>query len=123
MVRVLRLGWIARVFLPAFLVIMGLWLSLTATVQAVESTDAEVASTLFTVHCAGCHPNGGNIIRRGKSLKERALRRQGLTSVADIATLVTQGEGLMSSYRDRLSAEEIDLVSTYVWQQAQQNWQ
>ena len=32
---------------------------------------------LFELHCAGCHLNGGNIIRRGKTLKLAALERQG----------------------------------------------
>ena len=31
---------------------------------------------LFQQHCAACHRNGGNIIRRGKTLKLKALERE-----------------------------------------------
>ena len=31
---------------------------------------------LFDLHCAGCHPNGGNIIRRGRTLKLKALEKE-----------------------------------------------
>ena len=83
---------------------------------------AERAQELFTVQCAGCHPRGGNIVRRGKTLKLRALKRNRVASVEAIATLITNGKGLMSAYGDRLSPEEIDLLATYVWENAQNNW-
>jgi cytochrome c6 len=51
---------------------------------AQAATNLEASQTnapaLFDVQCAGCHPNGGNIIRRGKNLKLRALKRQGMDS-------------------------------------------
>ncbi|MBM5801685.1 MAG: cytochrome C6, partial [Cyanobacteria bacterium K_DeepCast_35m_m2_023] len=46
---------------------------------------------LFENHCAGCHVNGGNIIRRGKTLKLSALERQGLASVDAIAQIAAAG--------------------------------
>jgi cytochrome c6 len=77
---------------------------------------------IFHVHCAGCHPGGGNIIRRGKTLKQRALQRNGYDSVAAIASLVTHGKNNMSAFADRLTASEIEAVSTYVLEQAAANW-
>ncbi|MBF2035468.1 MAG: c-type cytochrome [Leptolyngbyaceae cyanobacterium T60_A2020_046] len=79
-------------------------------------------AALFELHCAGCHVNGGNIVRRGKTLKLRALTRNGVDSVGAIATLVTQGKGTMSAYGDRLSADDIDAIAQYVWQQAEHDW-
>ena len=70
-----------------------------APIAAAESPDS---AALFELHCAGCHPNGSNIIRRGKSLQPKALRRHGVDSVEAIAALITQGKGLMSAYGDRL---------------------
>ena len=77
---------------------------------------------LFETNCAGCHPHGGNIIRRGKNLKARALRRNKLDSTEAIATLVTNGKNNMPAYQDRLTSAEIQALSTYVLEQAQLNW-
>ncbi|MEL6128546.1 MAG: c-type cytochrome [Cyanobacteria bacterium J06627_3] len=84
---------------------------------------AETAPELFEVNCAGCHPNGANIIRRGKNLKQKALNRHGYTSVDAIATLITNGKGLMSAYGDRLSEDDITTLANYVLDQAAINWQ
>jgi len=88
--------------------------------QGVASPNGAV---IFENNCAGCHVNGGNIMRRGKNLKLKALQKNGVDSVAAIAQLVTQGKGLMSAYGDRLTAEEIAEVAKYVTEQAQQDWQ
>lgn len=77
---------------------------------------------LFEANCAGCHANGGNIIRRGKNLKTRALHRNKLDSVEAIVSLVTHGKNNMSAYQDRLTKAEIEAVSVYVLQQAEMNW-
>ncbi len=78
---------------------------------------------LFETHCVGCHPQGGNIIRRGKSLKLNALKRNKIDTVDAIATLVTNGKNPMSAYKDRLSEAEILAVSQYTLEQAQNNWE
>lgn len=77
---------------------------------------------LFEIHCAGCHPNGTNIIRRGKNLKLRALNRHGYGTADEIATLITHGKGLMSAYGDQLSTDDINHLATYVLDQAAVNW-
>lgn len=77
---------------------------------------------IFKVNCAGCHIKGGNIVRRGKNLKLRALRRHKVDTLEAIASLVTNGKGIMSAYGDKLTAEEIAQVSAYVLQRAEQNW-
>ena len=87
-----------------------------------ESNSMVEGAVLFETHCAGCHPKGGNIIKRGKTLKLKPLTRRHLDSEAAIASLVTQGKGLMSAYGETLTLEEINTVSTYVWEQAQTNW-
>ncbi|MBT9312580.1 c-type cytochrome [Leptothoe kymatousa] len=80
------------------------------------------SAALFDVHCAGCHPNGANIIRRGKSLKQRALKRHGYGSAEAIATLITNGKGLMSAYGDQLTEQEIRSLANYVVEQAEIDW-
>ncbi|NJO93531.1 MAG: c-type cytochrome [Hydrococcus sp. RM1_1_31] len=77
---------------------------------------------IFNVQCAGCHPNGGNIIRRGKSLQKKALQRNKMDSLEAVQEIVTNGKNNMSAFGDRLSQQEIEIVSAYVLEQAENNW-
>ncbi len=83
---------------------------------------SEPAASLFTANCAGCHAGGGNVIRRGKSLKSKALARYGYDDAESIAQIVTNGRGIMPAYVDRLSSEEIGALAQYVLQQAEAGW-
>ena len=86
--------------------------------QASQGQGAKV----FDLYCAGCHGNGGNIVRRGKNLKLPALKRNGMDSIATIGELVKNGKNNMSAYGDRLSEGEIQAVAAYVLQRANQDW-
>jgi len=90
--------------------------------RGVLAAPVEPGVQLFQTHCAGCHPRGGNIIRRGKTLKLKALHRNGLDSPEEIAILVKKGKNNMSAFEERLSSEEIEAVSAYVWERSQQGW-
>ncbi len=92
-----------------------------ATSPATVSLEPTGAS-LFSLNCAGCHAHGGNIVRRGKNLKQKTLVRNGYGETAAIASLITQGKGAMPAYAGRLTAEEIEAIATYVLQQAQSGW-
>ena len=91
---------------------------------ALADTDRPSAAgaEIFEFHCSACHPRGGNIIRRGKTLKPRALQRNGYNSIAAIADLVTRGKNNMSAYAGKLSADQITEVSAYVLAQAERGW-
>ncbi len=99
---------------------------LTALTIAYKSpalaADTTKGAKIFSVHCAGCHPKGGNIVRRGKNLKKRAMRRNGMDSLEAISSLVANGKNNMSAYKDRLSEKQIDDVAAYVLEQAEKNW-
>lgn len=77
---------------------------------------------IFEAHCVGCHVNGGNIIRRGKTLQLNALQRNHRDSLEAIADLVRNGKMPMSAYKDKLTEQEILDVSAYVLNQAQHGW-
>ncbi|HEY9300231.1 MAG TPA: c-type cytochrome [Phormidium sp.] len=77
---------------------------------------------VFNVNCVGCHVNGGNIIRRGKNLKLKALQKNGYADVEAIASIVTNGKANMSAYKDRLTEQQIEDVAAYVLEQAQKDW-
>ena len=86
------------------------------------AADINNPAKLFELNCAGCHPHGGNIIRRGKNLKTRALHRNKLDSVEAIASLVAQGKNNMPAYQERLTEKEIQDVSAYLLEQAEKGW-
>jgi len=105
----------------------GLIFSLTIAIALFYNTpvlaaDLAEGAKIFQAQCAGCHPNGGNIIRRGKNLKLRALKRNKVDSIESISDLVTNGKNNMSAYGDRLSKIEIENVSAYVLKMAENNW-
>lgn len=88
-----------------------------------QSIEPNQGREIFTINCAGCHPNGGNIIRRGKNLRSKALQKNGYNSIDSIEDIVTHGKNNMSPFFDRLTPEEINLVAKYVFSQAENNWE
>ncbi len=109
-------------------VVFALLLGTTLMFGDFAVADSSVADSsvhgaqVFTAHCAGCHVNGGNIVRRGKTLKLKALEKNQVDSLGAIAQLVTHGKGIMSAYQDRLTEDEIQAVSAYVLEQAKAGW-
>ncbi|MEG4960802.1 MULTISPECIES: c-type cytochrome [unclassified Microcoleus] len=113
-------------FLTAFLLILTLAFVEIATNSQIAladtATNPATAAEVFSANCAGCHINGSNIIRRGKNLKQKALKKYGMDSIANISNLVTNGKGIMPAYKDRLSEQQIIDVSAYVLSQAETDW-
>jgi cytochrome c6 len=99
---------------------IGAW-SLGLSVKPALAAGPDGAA-LFQAHCAGCHVNGGNIIRRGRTLKLKALERQGLNNPEAIATVAAQGMGQMGGYGKVLGPGGAEQVGLYVWQQALAGW-
>ena len=85
-------------------------------------TNLDRGAAVFKANCAGCHVKGGNIVRRGKNLKSKALHRNKVDTHEAVVSLVTNGKGIMSAYGDKLTAEEIADVSAYVLHRAETGW-
>ncbi len=126
----MRRFWIVGI--AAVLMTVLLWPA-TALAQAEPASlaaSAIDAPALFEQNCAGCHVGGGNVIRRGKNLKAKALKRYGMDSPEAIANIITNGKGIMSAYGEaadngaptRLTAPEIDALADYVLAQAAVDW-
>ena len=115
--QILRLGWVLNLTLSGVVLASGL-LGAPGPALAAGADGA----ALFEAHCAGCHLHGGNIIRRGRTLKLKALERQGITSPAAIATIASQGIGQMGGYGPVLGPGGPEEVGLYVWQQALAGW-
>ena len=95
------------------------YLSLTKELNAFEADSGE---NLFKHNCAGCHINGGNIIRRSKDLKISSLKRNGIDNPEAIAKIARQGIGAMSGYEDKLGENGDQIVANWVWKQSQKAW-
>ncbi|AFY38096.1 cytochrome c class I [[Leptolyngbya] sp. PCC 7376] len=104
------------------IIAMIILLALPVLIAPAFSAELPDGAQVFESTCAGCHVNGGNIIRRGKNLKQRAMEKYGFTSVENITEIINNGKGSMSAYGDRLTAEETQAVSEYVLTQSQKNW-
>ena len=103
-------------WLVGLLLMLGLWMAPSPAHAAADG------AALFQAHCVGCHLNGGNIIRRGKNLKLKALERNGIQGPLEIAMIATEGRGQMSGYGEVLGEEGADAVAEFIWQQAQEGW-
>jgi cytochrome c6 len=77
---------------------------------------------LFELHCAGCHPRGGNIIRRGRTLRLADLQRQGIDGPESVARIATSGIGRMDGYGAVLGEGGAEPLAAWVWEQALANW-
>ena len=77
---------------------------------------------LFANTCAGCHLNGGNIVRRDRTLKLKALHRRGIDGPEAIARIAAEGIGRMDGYAKVLGPDGPEKVGAWVWKQALENW-
>ncbi len=93
-----------------------------APIPPALAADTANGAKIFSVQCAGCHINGGNIVRRNKTLKQKALNKYGVASQQAIAYLVKNGKNNMPAYQERLSEQQIEDVSAYVLEQADKGW-
>ncbi|MGL5807126.1 MAG: c-type cytochrome [Xenococcaceae cyanobacterium] len=88
----------------------------------IDNSNSINPAKIFEINCAGCHLNGGNIIRRGKNLKQKALQKNKMDSLEAIENIVTYGKNNMSAFGDKLSQTEIEKVATYVLEKAEKGW-
>jgi cytochrome c6 len=111
---------VLRCLLGAVLLLFVNLGSAEATAAAIQDTSR--GAVLFEQHCAGCHINGGNIIRRGKNLKLKTLERDDIATVEAIAAIAREGRGQMSGYAEVLGTDGDQLVAEWILLQAQKAW-
>lgn len=111
-----------RSVLLALLMVLLMGMVLIGAAPAWADVAAPDGGELFANHCVGCHVNGGNIIRRGKTLKLAALERNGIYAAEQIAAIAAGGLGQMSGYGAVLGEGGPEAVADYVWMQAQLDW-
>lgn len=77
---------------------------------------------LFANHCSGCHVNGGNVIRRSKTLRRQDLLKAGIQGPADVSRIAAVGVGQMDGYGEVLGEGGPEAVGAWVWRQAELGW-
>ncbi len=81
--------------------------------QAAETVSA--GKELFKEHCAMCHHNGGNSMKREKTLHKKALEKNGITSVEDIITLMRDpGPGMSAFDETEIPEKDAKEIAEYI---------
>ena len=109
-------------FYYATFFILILFISCSLTARQTWAQSNSNGEKLFIENCAGCHIKGGNIIRRNKTLKLQALKRNKLDNPEAIAKVAREGIGNMSGYKKVLGEEGDKIVANWIWEQAQKAW-
>ena len=110
-----------RILISFFLSLFFLFIFISLP-KELNALNADSGKDLFKNNCAGCHINGGNIIRRSKNLKLSSLKRNNIDNPKAIAKIARQGIGIMSGYKDKLGDNGDQIVANWVWEQAQKAW-
>jgi cytochrome c6 len=85
-----------------------------AEVAEVTAADLDAGRELYERHCSSCHPNGGNIINRDKTLQLASLEASGLAEAdAFVAYLRDPGPGMPAFSEDALPDEKAMQVAWY----------
>mmetsp|Transcript_8529 Transcript_8529/g.20082 ORF Transcript_8529/g.20082 Transcript_8529/m.20082 type:complete len:165 (+) Transcript_8529:83-577(+) len=92
-----------------------------ATSRPVVAADIENGESIFTGNCAACHAGGNNTVVPEKKLKKDALVAYDKFAVDKIITQVTNGNGQMPAFGDKLAPDDIEDVASYVFDQASGN--
>ena len=90
--------------------------------KEINALDKDLGKNLFKNNCAGCHVNGGNIIRRSKNLRLSSLKHNGIDNPEAITKIAREGIGIMNGYKDQLGDNGDQIVANWIWEQAQKAW-
>eukprot|EP00438_Fugacium_kawagutii_P016723 Skav227667 [mRNA] locus=scaffold58:648388:648855:- [translate_table: standard] len=72
------------------------------------AVDLENGESVFQGNCTACHAGGNNSIVAEKKLKKDALVTYGKYDVGAIITQVTNGNGSMPAFGDKLGPDDIE---------------
>ena len=93
-------------------------LAAVATAQPALAADLENGEAVFQGNCTACHAGGNNSIVAEKKLKKDALVTYGKYDVGAIIKQVTNGNGSMPAFGDKLGPDDIEDVANYVYNKA-----
>ncbi|BDV43832.1 cytochrome c [Geotalea uraniireducens] len=72
-------------------------------------------AALFKLHCAGCHPDGGNTVNLRRTLKAADRAAYGIRTAADVAAFIRNpGVGMPSFTAGMIPPCEAKKIGRYV---------
>lgn len=73
------------------------------------------AKAEFEKHCAECHPAGGNIVNKAKTLNKGILEKNGIKNWKDIvAKMRKPGPGMTAFDEKEISGKEAKAIAEYI---------
>ena len=98
-----------------------------------SSNDIIKGKQIFETSCIGCHENGGNLLKRSKTLTIKNLQQDNYNDINNMIILINKGKGQMPPYSSftspkgnimpaKLSDDDISNVASYVIDQATNGW-
>jgi cytochrome c6 len=100
-----------RVLLALFAVIM----TTGCSPQTSRDQSGPSGEFLFHRHCAGCHPDGKNIIYPAKDLRQMTLAANGISRQEDImAVMRNPGKGMPRFDRTVIPDDEAGRIALYI---------
>ena len=89
--------------------------ALTAVAVAPAAGAATSGEELFKLHCAACHPDGGNIINPKKTLKKADREANGVKGTKDIIGLMRKpGPGMTAFDAKTIPDKDARAIAEYV---------
>merc|ERR1719198_1953753 len=85
---------------------------------AAFAADLENGAGVFNGNCAACHAGGNNTVVPEKKLKKDALVTYGKYDVQAIIKQVTNGNGAMPAFGQKLGPDDIEDVANWVYNKA-----
>ncbi|ACH38603.1 lipoprotein cytochrome c, 1 heme-binding site [Citrifermentans bemidjiense Bem] len=86
-----------------------------ATPQPAASATATTGEQLFKLHCAACHPNGGNTITPAKTLSKKAMADRNIKSTDDIVKIMRNpGPGMNKFDEGMIPKDDAKKIGDYI---------
>ena len=86
------------------------------------AADIENGEQVFGANWVACHAGGNNTVVPEKKLKKEAMQTYGKYEIAAIIKQVTNGNGAMPAFGERLAPDDIEDVANYVRSRADKGW-
>ncbi len=90
-------------------------LSVCATTGLAEEKKGATGEELFKLHCAACHPNGGNIINPKETLSKADRDKHGAKNVKEIVGKMRKpGPGMTAFDAKTLPDKDAKAIADYI---------
>ena len=109
------LGTQGKQFLATLVIHLAALMATGCTTGTERQQNGPPGGVLFLRHCAGCHPDGKNLIYPPKDLRRLTLAANGITQPEDIVTILRNpGRGMPRFDRTVIPDDEARRIAVYV---------